>query len=493
MDKVRVDRNTFVLAIAGLLTLVALYLISQYNYLLFHGIVELSSVIVIGCIFVITWNSRKYINNNYLIFIGIAYLFVGFIEFLHMMSYTGMNIFYQHDTNLPTQLWLAMKFMESVSLLIAPFFLGRKMEANKVFISYALVTALVLASIFSGVFPAAFIDGRGLTPFKVYSEYMIVAILVMSLLLLHRARSQFDDRIYKLLLFSIIATGLAELPFTLYSSPFDILNFAGHVLMVISFYFIYRAIIVTGIEKPYDIIFRDLAKSERELREAKGQAELYIDLMAHDINNMNQVSMGYLELALESDKLDKESRIEIAHALDHIKSSSALISNVRKIQQVKSGMLQQKPIDVCSLLEEVRAQFSRIPDKAVAINCSLENKCKVRANELLKDVFVNIVGNAIKHGDNDVAINILVSGVRKDGRSYCRVDIEDNGPGIPDEMKADIFNRLKRGDTKAKGSGLGLYLVKALVNGFEGMVWVEDRVNGDRTKGSRFVVMLPSV
>ncbi|MGE5403217.1 MAG: MASE3 domain-containing protein, partial [Candidatus Doudnabacteria bacterium] len=111
MDKVRVDRNTFVLAIAGLLTLVALYLISQYNYLLFHGIVELSSVIVIGCIFVITWNSRKYINNNYLIFIGIAYLFVGFIEFLHMMSYTGMNIFYQHGTNLPTQLWLAMKFM----------------------------------------------------------------------------------------------------------------------------------------------------------------------------------------------------------------------------------------------------------------------------------------------------------------------------------------------------------------------------------------------
>lgn len=71
--------------------------------------------------------------------------------------------------------------------------------------------------------------------------------------------------------------------------------------------------------------------------------------------------------------------------------------------------------------------------------------------------------------------------------------IDDNGPGVPDDMKEMIFNRLSRGDTKAKGSGLGLYLVKSLVESYSGRVWVEDRVKGNHTQGARFVVMLPVV
>jgi signal transduction histidine kinase len=69
--------------------------------------------------------------------------------------------------------------------------------------------------------------------------------------------------------------------------------------------------------------------------------------------------------------------------------------------------------------------------------------------------------------------------------------IDDNGPGIPDDMKERVFNRMQRGDTKASGSGLGLYLVKTLVDSYGGKVWVEDRVKGDYGKGARFMVMLP--
>jgi signal transduction histidine kinase len=70
--------------------------------------------------------------------------------------------------------------------------------------------------------------------------------------------------------------------------------------------------------------------------------------------------------------------------------------------------------------------------------------------------------------------------------------IEDNGPGIPDELKNVIFNRNARGNTKAMGTGLGLYLVKTLVDDYGGSVKVEDRVAGDRSKGSRFIVVLPA-
>ena len=78
-------------------------------------------------------------------------------------------------------------------------------------------------------------------------------------------------------------------------------------------------------------------------------------------------------------------------------------------------------------------------------------------------------------------------------KTYYMVSVEDNGPGIPDNLKEKIFNRLQRGETLARGMGLGLYLVKSLVDSYHGRVWVEDRVAGDHTKGSRFVVMLPAI
>ena len=71
--------------------------------------------------------------------------------------------------------------------------------------------------------------------------------------------------------------------------------------------------------------------------------------------------------------------------------------------------------------------------------------------------------------------------------------VEDDGPGIPDDLKSVIFNRTLRGTSKARGMGLGLYLVKSLVDSYGGKVWIENRVHGDHTKGARFVVLLPAV
>ncbi len=60
-------------------------------------------------------------------------------------------------------------------------------------------------------------------------------------------------------------------------------------------------------------------------------------------------------------------------------------------------------------------------------------------------------------------------------------------------MKEKNFYRLSRGNTRAKGSGPGLYLVKSIVESYGGRVWVEDRAKGDHMKGARFVLELPAV
>jgi signal transduction histidine kinase len=120
--------------------------------------------------------------------------------------------------------------------------------------------------------------------------------------------------------------------------------------------------------------------------------------------------------------------------------------------------------------------------------------CLVMADELIRDVFSNLIDNAIKHArtDRPLEIGIGLSGMKEMGKDYFVIVVEDNGPGIPDNVKYRLFKRYQRGETKADGKGLGLYIVRTLVQNYGGRAWAEDRVPGDYTKGSRFVVVLPA-
>ncbi|MHC4757783.1 MAG: MASE3 domain-containing protein, partial [Planctomycetota bacterium] len=86
--------------------LAGLWFVSLSNYLLFHTVAELTGIVVACCIFVIAWNSRRVTKNTYLLFLGIAYLFVAALDLLHTLSYEGMGVFSDHSSNLATQLWI---------------------------------------------------------------------------------------------------------------------------------------------------------------------------------------------------------------------------------------------------------------------------------------------------------------------------------------------------------------------------------------------------
>jgi PAS domain S-box-containing protein len=251
-----------------LLTLFAIYLSSFYDYLLFHGISETFSVLIAFAVFLFAWNSRAYLKNSYFLFIGVAYFFVGTIDMAHTFAYKGMGIFVGFDANLPTQLWIVARFLESLSLLIALLFFKRSVNAYFLFVAYLFLTILLLGTIFIwDAFPVCFIEGSGLTPFKKNSEYFISLILVGVIILFYQNRSQFDSDIHRLLVSSVVLTIIAELAFTFYVSVYGLSNLIGHFLKIISFYLIYLAIIKTGLKKPYDLLFRSLKKSEEVLRE----------------------------------------------------------------------------------------------------------------------------------------------------------------------------------------------------------------------------------
>ena len=179
-----------------------------------------------------------------------------------------------------------------------------------------------------------------------------------------------------------------------------------------------------GTVKGSVVTFTDITerlRAEQEVQDARRQAEMYLDLMGHDINNMNQIGIGYLEEALETLKLSDDERFLLTRPLRALNNSSQLIDNVRKLQAIKEGGIKLKPIDVRTTLEEVIMRYSRMPGREVTINNRAAAGCTVTANDLLKDVFSNIIGNAIKHSEGPVTIDVGLERIEQsDGRKCCR-------------------------------------------------------------------------
>ncbi|MHA1235203.1 MAG: MASE3 domain-containing protein [Promethearchaeota archaeon] len=252
----------FILIIGIMLT----FLLSTYSYLLFHSIAEVISIVISGGIFFIGWNSRKYMNTSFFLIIGTSFLFISAIDLLHTLSYSGMNIFLDYDANLPTQLWIAARYWQSFSYLLASLAINKKVNASYLMGSCMIIISILFYTIFTRLFPTCFIVGQGLTPFKIVSEYIINSILLATILILYKFRNEFNKKIFSLIIISISFTIVSELAFTFYVSVFDISNLIGHILKIVAFFFIYKAIIEIGLTNPFGLLLKSIKKSEEKYR-----------------------------------------------------------------------------------------------------------------------------------------------------------------------------------------------------------------------------------
>ncbi|UCH88182.1 MAG: PAS domain S-box protein [Thermoplasmata archaeon] len=239
-----------------------------------------------------------------------------------------------------------------------------------------------------------------------------------------------------------------------------------------------------------DITDRKLA--EKKIMEERNRAELFMDILCHDINNLNQAIITSGELLLMKPDLSENNKNYVKSSLDQAKAISELISNVRKLSGLSGGELNHKKINVSAMLANSFERLNKLfPDRKISINHSIpESGIFVNGNELLQDVFDNILGNAVKFNlEEQVILDISHSLFEEE--QYWKLEFKDNGPGIPDELKGNIFKRLKHGHSSETGFGLGLTIVNEIIMRSGGKVWVEDCVMGDSTKGSNFVIVLP--
>ncbi len=238
-------------------------------------------------------------------------------------------------------------------------------------------------------------------------------------------------------------------------------------------------------------------ESEEKYREAFDQASLYKDIFAHDINNILQNIQSSLELSLlYLNNPEKSSTIKELYGIikEQVSRGSKLISNVRKLSTLHESLFSLKPVRVNKTLKE-SIKFLKQSFQTRKLKIQFTPKKKeyfVYANELLLDIFENLLLNAVRHNSNvNVKIEIDVSKEDVEGKKFIKIQFIDNGDGIEDVRKEFIFQRGSKEKSSNGGMGLGLSLVKKTINRYNGKIWVQDRVKGDSTKGSNFILLIP--
>jgi PAS domain S-box-containing protein len=255
----------------------ALYLSSLYSFHLFHILSEFFGIIV-GCgAFMVAWNTRRVNENHFILFVGLTYLFVGAVDLLHTLTYQGLGVFEHTTPDHPVQFWIAARYLEAFALLLAPWFVGRRLKAPWVLAGLSLVTGGLVVSIYLGIFPACYRDDLGTTVFKSVSEYVVCGIIILAALFTWQKRAHLDSRVLNLLILAMATTILAEVSFSSYVGLFGVFNKLGHYLKILSFYLIYKAIVQASLTRPHETMFGDLTRHQAALRESRQRFQTLVE------------------------------------------------------------------------------------------------------------------------------------------------------------------------------------------------------------------------
>lgn len=217
---------------------------------------------------------------------------------------------------------------------------------------------------------------------------------------------------------------------------------------------------------------QDVLTAKKRLAEANDEANLYLDIITHDINNVNTGALALTELLLM--KAGDANRPLALRLVNSINQSTEIIGNVETIRKLheKKEALRVVMLDSVIQNEIRRYNSSRIQFEGT--------EARVMADTLLGQVFTNLLGNSIKFAGTRAVITISV----EDRIDRVEITVSDNGPGIADDMKPVVFDRFRKGRNARSGKGLGLFISRTLVESYGGTIWAADRVAGKPDEGA---------
>ena len=226
-----------------------------------HIFAETFSIVVSMMVFGVVWNAYSIERPGAVVLLGCALLAVGLLDFAHTMSFAGIPAGGEKGINF----WLSARLLFALAILYVALRPGVPL-VNPSTRYWLLAGGLTIAALvywlglfYQSLWPRTFIEGEGLTPFKIGAEYTIIAILLLPAVLFYRqGRNRLNGHFAANLFAAVVITILSELCFTLYSGVTDIFNLLGHVYKIVAYIFIYRAVFVVSVKEP----FRKLQRAE---------------------------------------------------------------------------------------------------------------------------------------------------------------------------------------------------------------------------------------
>ena len=244
---------------------------------------------------------------------------------------------------------------------------------------------------------------------------------------------------------------------------------------------------------------KELKRSEENYRYKYEITKFYRGFFTHDINNiLNNILMSSELSTITLNKNGDHYKIKefLNIIIGEVGRGVSLISNFLKHSEFDEKKMTLQPTELCKALDEsISSVKKEFQDRNIKIDVqSCDTKIFVKANNLLMAIFCHVLNNAFKYNEKmSVDILIKISKEQIEGKDCIKLEFIDNGIGISDTHKEFIFKKGHKEHKSGKGMGFGLTIVSRIIDSYNGKVWVEDRIKGDYSKGSNFIILIPDI
>lgn len=209
---------------------------------------------------------------------------------------------------------------------------------------------------------------------------------------------------------------------------------------------------------------QEVLTAQKRLSESNEEANLYLDIITHDINNVNTGALALTELLLM--KANDANKPIAQRLVGSINQSTEIIGNVSTIRKLHE---KKEALRAVALDEVIQNEIRRYNSSGIHYDGT---NVRVMADTLLGQVFTNLLGNSIKFSGHRAEVSVVV----EERQDHVEIIVSDNGPGIRENLKPVAFDRFRKGKNVKSGKGLGLFIVRTLVESYGGTIWADDRV-----------------
>ena len=497
------------------------------KYSIIRIFIEILCIIFAFIISSMAINTYGINRDNQLMILGISLGFVGLFDILYISTCEGIELFDYKAINISTRFWIMARCMQNLSFVISFLPIKKKMKLRNIILFFSSISIVMLGfGFYFNDFSALLIREQYIKNFKIYNIIVICAIIFLNFYYALKLRKNHVNNLLRLGQTSFLFSQLFFINFILKDNIF---NLIGYILKFVSYHFILLALVKINIKEPYNNLVdvnnmlidrnRELEtiieklKSENELmikrkngnqgaivekiKEYDELKDIFLSTVAHEFRTPLTVILGILQLidnlkyegnCLNCSTIKEYNSILKQNCYRLIRRTNNLVD----VNKIDTGFfdIELKNQDIISIIENITltvADFIKNKGITLIFDTEVEEKIMACDSYLMERVMLNLLSNSVKFIENGNKIEVII----KDNKDMIMISVKDDGIGIPKEMADIIFDRFRQVDTlfnrRSEGSGIGLALVKMIVEEHNGRIYLNTNVES----GTEFIIELP--